>query len=129
WDVRVVDRTIVRQGDADIRGDRALDGDRELTDGVLPTRAEIRRAVRLRIVLVAEQVGDVDRRAPAGREADPDRDLVVALPEVLTRDRPRAYGSELVAHREVAGSPVQRLARTRRVHPTAANALERLAHV
>src|SRR5262249_18265794 len=65
-DVRVVDGTIVGQGDADIRGDRALDADRELADGVLPARAEIRRAVGLRIVLVAEQVGDVDRRAPAG---------------------------------------------------------------
>src|SRR5262249_5072515 len=128
-DVRVVEGTIVRQSRAQVRGDRAPDADRELVDRVLARRAEGRLAGR--IVLVAEEVGEVDRRAPARREAEADPNLMIPLaegfPEYGMRLRP--LRAELVADRDVARSPVHGLVQARSVGRTVTHVLERLAQI
>src|SRR5262245_3493227 len=130
-DIRGIEGPVVAEGDEEVRNDRTLHGQGQLVDVVLSPSLGVDEAVRLGVVLVPEGVHELDARLPAGREAEPGVDLVVAIAVVLAEfgARPRPLAPPLVADGRGATAPVDRLAEAHGVGRPVADALERRAQV
>src|SRR4029453_16186886 len=123
-DVRGIEGSVVAEREGEIGRDRPLHGGGQLVDVVLPPSAIVRKAVRLGVVLVAEEGHELDAGLPPGREGDPRVDLVVAVAIVGPGARTGALATPLVAERRGAIAPVDRLTQARRVGGAVAGVLE-----
>src|SRR5215813_13190321 len=128
-DVRRVHGPVVAERDGDVRHDRPLHAGRELVDDVLTPLGVVSEAVRLGVVLVAEEVHQIDVELPSWGEGNPGVDLVVAVAVVGSGARPRPLATPLVAERCRAVPPVDRLTEARRVSGSVPDVLEWRAQI
>src|SRR5262249_25887919 len=100
--IRVVDRPVVRDGQAHVVRQHARDLGEEEVLVIDAVGGEIGEAVGLGIVVVSEHVAQRDARLPPGREVGADVPLVRALSIVVSGRASRLLVLELEAHREEA---------------------------